>query len=145
VQIMRIQDVMSKPVVTVAPDTDIATARERLSGGGIDHLVVVDGKRVVGVVAGRDILRIADDQPVAAFMSREVVTIEPEATLRRAAGIMRGRGVGSLLVVDGSRLTGIVTTSDLLTALAKGDTHAAPSPERVILRKRGPRKRHIAI
>jgi CBS domain-containing protein len=145
VQIMRIQDVMSKPVVTVAPDTDIATARERLSGGGIDHLVVVDGKRVVGVVAGRDILRIADDQPVAAVMSREVVTIEPEATLRRAAGIMRGRGVGSLLVVDGSRLTGIVTTSDLLTALAKGDTHAAPSPERVILRKRGPRKRHIAI
>ena len=142
---MRIQDVMSKPVVTVAPETDIATARERLRTDGIDHLVVVDRKRVVGVIAGRDILRISDDRPVAEVMSRDVVTIEPEATLRRAAGIMRGRAVGSLLVVAGSRLAGIVTTSDLLTALAKGDTHTSASPERVILRKRGPRKRQITI
>ena len=138
---MRIKDVMSKHVVSVPEATTIAAARERFRTNEIDHLVVVEGKSVVGIVAGKDILRVNEDQPITAVMSREVVTIEPEATLRRAAGVMRGRDVGCLPVVDDGRLVGIVTTSDLLTALAKGDAHAAPNTERVILRKRGPRKR----
>ena len=142
---MRMKDVMSKHVVSVAPATTIAVARERLRNDGIDHLVVVDGKRIVGVVAGKDILGVSDDGPIVAVMHREVVTIEPEATLRRAAGVMRGRDVGCLPVVDEGRLVGIVTTSDLLTALAKGETHAAPPPGRVVLRKRGPRKRPVPI
>ena len=142
---MRMKDVMSKNVVSVAPTTTISMARERLRNDEIDHLLVVEGKRVVGVVAGRDILRMRDDRPVSEVMSRPVATIEPEATLRRAAGIMRGRAVGCLPVIDDGRLVGIVTTSDLLTALAKGEIHAAPPRERVILRNRGPRKRAIRI
>ena len=142
---MRMKDVMSKNVVSIAPATEIAVAREKLRNDEIDHLVVVEGKQVVGVVAGKDILRMRDDRPVSEVMSRTVATIEPEATLRRAAGIMRGRAVGCLPVVDDGRRVGIVTTSDLLTALAKGETHPAPPRERVILRKRGPRKRPIPI
>jgi acetoin utilization protein AcuB len=142
---MRIQDVMSKNVVSVPRETDVAMARERLRQEEIDHLVVLDGKRVAGVVAGRDILRATDDRPLSEVMSRDVATIEPGATLRRAAGIMRGRNVGCLPVVDEGRLVGIVTTSDLLTALAKGETHTTPPRDRVILRKRGPRKRAIPI
>ena len=142
---MRIQDVMSKNVVSVAPTTEIAVAREKLRNDEIDHLVVIAGKRVVGVVAGRDIVGTRDDRPVSDVMSRTVVTIAPEATLRRAAGVMRGRAVGCPPVVDDGRLVGIVTTSDLLTALAKGEVHAAPPRDRVILRKRGQRKRPIPI
>ena len=142
---MRIKDVMSKKVVSITPATGIAVAREKLRNDEIDPLVVVDGTRIVGVVAGRDILRTRDDRPVSEVMSRTVATIEPEATLRRAAGIMRGRAVGCLPVVDDGRLVGIVTTSDLLTALAKGEIHPAPPRERVILRKRGPRKQAIPI
>jgi acetoin utilization protein AcuB len=142
---MRIQDVMSKHVVSVPPATPIAVAREKLRNEEIDHLIVVDEKRVVGVVSGRDIIRLREDSPVSEFMSRPVATIEPTATLRRAAGLMRGRAVGCLPVVDDGRLVGIVTTSDLLTALAKGEIHAAPPDDRIILRKRGPRKRAIPI
>jgi acetoin utilization protein AcuB len=140
---MRMKDVMSKNVVSVAPTTAIAVASEKLRNDEIDHLVVVEGKRVVGVVAGRDMLRVRDDRPVSEVMSRRVATIGPDATLRRAAGIMRGRAVGCLPVVDDGEVVGIVTTSDLLTALATGETHAAPPRERGILRKRGERKRHI--
>lgn len=142
---MRIQDVMSKNVVSVPKETGVAVARERLRTEEIDHLVVVDGERVVGVVAGEDVLRTDDNRPLSDVMSRTVVTIGPEATLRRAAGVMRGRAVGCLPVVSDGRLVGIVTTSDLLTALAKGDTHPSPKADRVILRKRGPRKRAIPI
>ena len=142
---MRIQDVMSKKVVSVDPTTTAAVARERLRTDEIDHLVVIDHKRVIGVVAGRDLTGAGDDTPVSDLMSRNVVTIEPEATLRRAAGIMRGRAVGCLPVIEEGTLVGIVTTSDLLTALAKGEIHPAPPPDRVVLRKRGPRKRPAVI
>lgn len=142
---MRIQDVMTKNVVSVPKEMAVGMARERLRTEEIDHLVIVEGKRVVGIVSSKDILRAADDEPLSAVMSRLVVTIEPNATLRRAAGVMRGRAIGCLPVLDEGRLVGIVTTSDLLTALAKGETHAAPPSGRVVLRKRGPRKRAFAI
>ncbi|HXH95216.1 MAG TPA: CBS domain-containing protein [Thermoanaerobaculia bacterium] len=142
---MRIQDVMSKRVVSIAPKATISDARETLRTVEIDHLVVVSGKQIVGVIAGKDLARAGDEQPVENAMTRDVVTIEPEATLRHAAGVMRGRAIGCLPVVDDERLVGIVTTSDLLTALAKGDTHTSPPSERVTLRKRGPRKRAATI
>jgi acetoin utilization protein AcuB len=142
---MRIQDVMSKDVVTVAPTTTIAEARERLRNEEINHLVIVDVRRVAGVVAGKDLLRAADDRQIADVMSRDVATIEPNATLRRAAGIMRGRNIGCLPVVEDGRLIGIVTTADLLTALAKGEIHATPERKRAILRKRGGRRPAVVI
>ena len=138
---MRIQDVMSKNVIRVAPDTPVAVARAQFQTSEIDHLVVMEKDRVVGVIAGKDVANAAPDAPVSSIMSRHVVTIEPSATLRRAAGILRGRAIGCLPVMYEGRLVGIVTTSDLLTALAKGEIHAAPPTERVVLRKRGPRKR----
>jgi acetoin utilization protein AcuB len=139
------QDLMSKDVVSVTPATTIGEARERMRVAEIGHLVVMDGKRVAGVVARNDIVRARDERPIAEVMNRDTVTIEPQATLRRAAGIMRGRAVGCLPVVDHGRLVGIVTTSDLLDALAKGEVHAAPPKARFILRKRGPRKRAVPI
>ena len=142
---MRIQDVMSQRVVSIAPTTEIGVAREKLRADEIDHLVVLDEKRVVGVVAGKDLREAGVDRPVSDVMSRNVATIEPEATIRRAAGIMRGRAIGCLPVVDHDHVVGIVTTSDLLTAIAKGEIHGAAPKERTVLRKRGPRKRPAAI
>ena len=72
------------------------------------------------------------------------MTIDPQATLRRAAGVMRGRAVGCLPVVEDGKLVGIVTTSDFLTAIARGEIHAAPPRERTTLR-RPSRKRPSAI
>lgn len=133
---MRIQDMMSKQVVRVAPETPVAAAREKLRTDEISHLVVMDGKRLAGVISEKDLNGAGDDKPVAAVMTRRVVTIEPAATVRRAAGILHGRGIGCLPVVDDGALVGILTTSDILTALAKGEIHAAPPRERTILRSR---------
>lgn len=142
---MRIQDLMSKNVVSIAPEADVAAARTRLEVDEVDHLVVMDGKRVVGVVSDRDIARAKDDLPVARVMSHPVVTIGPEATVRRAAGVMRGRAIGCLPVVAKDKLVGIVTTSDLLTALSKGEIHAGPPSERVTLRRGVQRKRAMVV
>ena len=138
---MRVQDIMSRDIISISPETDVAAAREAFASRGIDHLVVMKNKAVVGVLSQRDLARTPDDTPASALMTRNVATIDPSATLRRAAGVMRGRAVGCLPVIDDSRLVGIVTTSDLLTALAKGEIHAAPPEGRFIIRKRNPTKR----
>jgi CBS domain-containing protein len=142
---MRIRDFMSRDVVSISADADVAAAKATLRLHEIEHLIVRDGKRVAGVIARQDLAHAADDQPVAAIMSRDVVTIAPGDTLRHAAGAMVGHAFGCLPVVENERLVGIVTTSDLLGAIAKGGIHNAPAPGRVILRKRGPRKRAVTI
>ena len=58
-------------------------------------------------------------------MTRELLTIEPDARLAEAARRMTDRGVGAVLVFDGDRLAGILTERDLLKALARGYTEDA--------------------
>jgi CBS domain-containing protein len=61
------------------------------------------------------------------IMSRDLVTVEPGATVAEAATLMGGRGVGSALVVDGATPAGIFTERDVLRALAS-DFDAAYHP-----------------
>jgi len=106
----------------------------------IHHLVVLEQKRVIGILSDRDLAGRRNDLCVSDAMTRSVATISPRATLGQAAGKLEGRTIGCLPVLDGDRLAGIVTTTDLLRALSKG-TRPAPAPERYTLRKRGARKR----
>ena len=135
---MRIQDVMTSAVIGVSPKTSISEAREKLQANRIHHLVVLEGHDIVGVLSDRDLPDQSDDLSVADVMTRGVATISPRATLRQAAGKMQGRTIGCLPVINRGKLTGIVTTSDLLHALATG-SQPKPSGQRAILRKRGPR------
>lgn len=57
---------------------------------------------------------------VADHMTRELLTIEPDATMAEAAKRMASRGVGAVVVLDGERLSGIVTERDVLKAVAAG-------------------------
>lgn len=64
---------------------------------------------------------------VREIMSRDLVTVEPTATVAEAATLMGGHGVGSALVIDGGMPTGIFTERDVLRALAS-DFDAAHHP-----------------
>ena len=62
---------------------------------------------------------------VADHMTRELLTIEPDATLAEAAKRMAARGVGAVVVLEGERLAGILTERDLLKAVAAGSQESA--------------------
>ena len=49
-----------------------------------------------------------------------VVAVGPSSTIREAARVMHENGVGSVLVVDGGRLLGIITERDLVRVVAEG-------------------------
>jgi CBS domain-containing protein len=61
---------------------------------------------------------------VADRMSRGLLTTEAGLTLREAAQRMVERRVGSILIVDGERLIGILTERDVLRVFARGEFEA---------------------
>lgn len=137
---MRLRDVMTAEVVTVAADTPVSTARTLMRQHGIRHLVVVEGERLVGIVSERDLggrgaAASARDRPVRDLMTPDPVSATPATTLRQAANLMRGRTIGCLLVVDGGHVVGIVTTTDLLDQLGRGATRLRVGVEPPPLRR----------
>lgn len=133
---MQIRDLMTRDVVAVRPDTPIFEARALMLKERIRHLLVTEGDRLVGVVTDRDI-RLNLPSPatslsvwevnyllarltVGQVMTRNVVTIAPDRDPREAAGLLLEHKIGALPVVDGQRLAGIVTETDVLRAYAIG-------------------------
>jgi acetoin utilization protein AcuB len=140
---MRMQELMSREVETVGGRTTVKAARETMRRKRIGHLIVTEGRQVVGVLSRRDTERAwsQPDDSVSDHMTSPAVTAESDTTVREAANKMRGRGIGCLPILENGKLTGIVTITDLLEMLGKGVLKPSPIGERPILRDRGPRRR----
>lgn len=142
---MRLQDIMSTDIRTIEPGAALEAAREQMRQHGIHHLLVFTGGEVVGVVSERDLAAQTQVKggrgvgAVAGVMSEDVVTASPQTTIRQAANLMRGRGIGCLAVVDGDRPVGILTTTDLLELIGRGVERPIERSTRWTLRRRGAR------
>ena len=143
---MRVQEVMTKNVRTVSANMPAEQAWSLMKTDGIHHLVVTEGRRIVGVLSNRDGGRRAADSAslatVEELMTKPVVTIEPDATIRQAANMMRGRTIGCLPVTRGDRLVGIVTTSDLLDVVGGGVDRPSRPSRRTLNYKTPHRRKH---
>lgn len=155
---LPVSEVMRRDVVTVQPDSTVATMIDLLLNREFTALPVVDrDRRLVGIVSEGDVLeRTAAATPqqapgtapafvgalhdeiahpqrqVSEIMTREVVTVSPETSLGAAARLMADRELKRLPVVDGrQRLVGILSRLDVLNTLAAvhlPEWHAEASP-----------------
>jgi CBS-domain-containing membrane protein len=147
---MRVQDVMTEGVVTIAPTAPAEDAWNLMRTKDIRHLVVTDASGVVGVLSDRDAggrqgAPVRRNRTVAELMTPRVVTVPPATTMRKAANLMRGRSIGCLVVADRHRIVGIVTVADLLDLLGRGVERPVASTRRWTLKHRTPHvKRHRA-
>ena len=117
---------------TVTPDNTLPEAMEVMATRGVRHLPVVSEGRVVGVLSHSDIAEAGPSKAttfsssevnyllsklkVAKVMTRDPITISPDALLEEAAVAMRDNKVEMLPVVEGGRLVGIITESAILDA-----------------------------
>lgn len=132
---MKVEQWMKRKVHTAAPRDDLLHAWRVMMAYRIRHLPVVDPQgALVGILSDRDIkkhalpiesgdsalVRQEHLQGIRAeqAMVRQVVTISPQSSMVRAAGIMRSRGIDSLPVVSAGRLAGMLTSSDFLEFFA---------------------------
>jgi acetoin utilization protein AcuB len=134
---MLIEDWMTKPAVTVRPRDSVAHARRLLEQHRINQLPVVMDRTLVGIVTDRDLRNASDTIAVSGraaraplsrtdiipekisvetVMSAKVMTLKPEDPVAQAANLMHRERIGGVPILDGKRLTGIITRSDVLKA-----------------------------
>jgi CBS domain-containing protein len=136
---MRVEEIMTTPVVTTAPEELASAAWSRMKREGIRHLVVLDQGRLAGVLSerdlgGRDGATVRRGRSVGELMARPIASAKPGTTLRQAANLMRGRLIGSLPVVENGRVIGIVTATDVLEELGRGSTRPTVTARRRSMR-----------
>jgi CBS domain-containing protein len=124
---MKVRDILAhkgRNVVTVRPDSSVATVIHRLTLERIGALVVSDdGSRVLGIVSERDIIRVlaergaeilATDLHVEAIMTRHVLTCTQEDSVKDLMSIMTQRRIRHLPVVEDGRMLGIISIGDVV-------------------------------
>ncbi len=124
--IMLVRDLMSSPVRTIRVGDSVRDAVRKMNKFRIGCLVVMQGDRPVGILTERDIMRKVIEScvdpsliKVSDVMSTPIMTIGPETSLEEAARIMSRKHIKKLPVVEGSKLVGIVTSTDLMMAAPK--------------------------
>ena len=122
---MRIHEVLSKKpsaeVVTIAPDASVRDLLALLAEHNVGAVVVSsDGAAVDGIVSERDVVRrLHDDEDVlggtvAAIMTSDVETCEPDTTVDDLRVVMTERRIRHVPVVTDGRLTGIISIGDVV-------------------------------
>ncbi len=134
---MRIAEIMTRKVETIAPTATTDEASLQMNAHNIRHLVVTQGKRIVGVVSDGDLGEVT--RSVEEVMTRDPMTTTPDSHLREVANLLRGHRISCLPVVDHDRLVGIVTTTDILDIIGRGVERPVERGERWTLKHRGPR------
>lgn len=137
---VKVTEIMSRPVITVTPDTSIKEAAGLLVERGISALPVLDPEgRLVGIVSERDLLPIetrpdprsqatplrptAGTAPksVAEVMTRDVLTVSAQSEVSQAARLMLDAGIKRVPVMQGRGVVGILSRRDLVRVIARRD------------------------
>lgn len=128
---MRVMDRMTRPAVTIRWDALAGEAWKLMKDRKIRHLPVLDGEgRLVGIATDRDLRQVIFDPSIQEelgnlptalnlltvrdIMTWGVITVAPGTEIHRAAHLMYEQKIGALPVVEGDRVVGILTESDVV-------------------------------
>jgi CBS domain-containing protein len=120
-----VKDIMTKEVVKISVNDDVFAAAELMNSSEIGCLVVVDGENPIGIITERDIVRrvVAKELPletkVSKVMSKSLITIDPEASLKEAARVMSSHKIRRLPVLKQNKLVGIIVSADFVRNAGK--------------------------
>ena len=119
---VKVEDVMSSPVMTIKDTDSVLTAAKLMRKNKIGCVVVVDKSgKPRGLITERDIVRrvasldlLPSKVQASKSMTKPPVTIAPSANVTEAAKKMRELKVRRLIIVEGGKLRGIVTSNDIV-------------------------------
>ena len=121
---LMVGDIMSESVVTASVDERIVSAAKRMSEHHVSCVVVVENGKLAGILTQKDILRAVASQDgdyerakTSEKMTRKVGVVLPTLSVMAAGRIMEANGIKRLPVLEGKRLVGIVTQTDITRGL----------------------------
>jgi acetoin utilization protein AcuB len=115
----RVLAVMSRPLVTVSPDTEVGDAEWIATDERVHHLLVTERDQLIGIVCVHDLHAADPTALVRDCMSAPVIGIGCTASVHTAADVMRRYQVSCLPVVAQQDVLGVVTHRDLVRAGAE--------------------------
>ena len=154
---LRVEDFMTRGVVTITPDTTFLAAARLMLERGVGGLPVVDASGcMIGVFSESDLLRAEskgentspwlqmmvgpdgepaepiklDARKVGDAMTREAIAIAPGASIAQACRLLHEHHLRRLPVVESGKLVGMIARADLVRAVAVSAEKASPTPVR---------------
>ncbi|MHB1126843.1 MAG: CBS domain-containing protein [Bacillota bacterium] len=119
--VLTAHEMMSTPVKTVEPATTIHEAGLIMLRYGHSGLPVVQDGAMVGIISRRDVDKAGQHglghAPVKGYMTRQVISVQPDTPLSELQRLMIQHDIGRLPVFSQGKLAGIVSRSDVLRAL----------------------------
>lgn len=130
-----VRDWMTPNPITIQPKTTLPEAHQVMRVSHIRRLPVVENGELVGIVTLGDVREaepsdatslsiyemhyLLSKLTVNKIMTRDPLTISPDASIRQAARLLLEHKIGGLPVMEGKRLVGIITESDIFRVLAQ--------------------------
>ncbi len=136
---MIVAPIITRKVFTVDMDDSFKTIRNIFKHAEFHHILVEDGRRLVGVISDRDLLRalspflgtlseqerdiIALNKKAHQIMSRKLITIDVETSIEKASDLLLENNISCLPVISPQGgVEGIVTWKDILKFYSKNKT-----------------------
>jgi PAS domain S-box-containing protein len=114
----KLYQIMSSPVESVTPDLSILQASKIMGRKHIKRLPIMKKSILVGIVTQTDLVRALTSyglwRDVSEIMSRNVASVQLNASVAEAAEIMTSRKISCILVMNGDDVAGVLTEKDLL-------------------------------
>jgi CBS domain-containing protein len=152
---MLVGEIMHSDVKTASPTDSFADVAKEMRANGISSVVVLDGKKLAGIVTERDIVNLvaAGGDPHTTTVEhgmtrRDLITVGSNTEVADAADQMVARNIRHLPVVDGEEVVGIISIRDMTRWAAEelsgghempdiAGSHAALQAASQLQRKRG--------
>ncbi len=115
-ELVSVKEYMSAPVVALGPHTTAADAIDLVVKTGHNGFPVVIDDEVVGMVTSADLIRAKPFEAIADIMTQNPLAANPDDDLVSVAGVMAFNHIHHLPIIEGGRLVGIVTSTDMLRA-----------------------------
>lgn len=145
---MFVRDYMSKSPITINKKTPVFEALEIMKKHKIRQLPVISEGRLAGLVTEKELLTVSPSpatslsiyemnyllakMTVSEAMVKSPLTVTPSTTIEEAALLMREHKIGSVPVLEGEKLVGVITVTDIFDALAKFFGYGKPGTRLVI-------------
>jgi len=140
-----VKDIMKKNVITIDEAESIQEAAQKMLTANVGCVIVTRKDEPVGIITERDFVTkvAAEGRPlftdVSEIMSLPLTTVNPDETVWEAAEIMRVKGIHKLPVKEGTKIVGIVTTTDFVKICSYGsDSQMRNICDQILMRIKPP-------
>jgi len=122
---MLVKDIMAKAIISVDSKATVFQVAKMMEQGGIGAVLVKKDGVTSGIITDRDyaikvaVDKLSMDTPAEKAASFPLITVSPNDSIKSAADLMSSKKIRKLAVVEDGNVIGIITSSDLVTQLAK--------------------------